>query len=105
MSFRKRPCNQLIEVSLTRVSRKKACDVIVNYRYHKIPKKSPGAYIFRGLFLRSLSLEGLMFAGGGGGGGLYTVGKLRFTIDRASLKTGRKFTVFALFCYVFKDNF
>ena len=30
MSFRKRPCNQLIEVSLTRVSRKKACDVIVN---------------------------------------------------------------------------
>ena len=65
MSFRKRPCNQLIEVSLTRVSRKKACDVIVNYRYHKIPKKSPGAYIFRGLFLRSLSLEGLMFAGGG----------------------------------------
>ena len=69
MSFRKRPCNQLIEVSLTRVSRKKACDVIVNYRYHKIPKKSPGAYIFRGLFLRSLSLVGLMFAGGGGGGG------------------------------------
>ena len=71
-----------------RVSRKKTCDVIVNYRYHKIPKKSPGAYIFRGLFLRSLSLEGLMF-----------------TIDRASLKIGRKFTGFALFCYVFKDNF
>ena len=47
MSFRKRPCNQLIEVSLTRVSRKKACDVIVNYRYHKIPKKSPGAYLRR----------------------------------------------------------
>ena len=101
MSFRKRPSNQLIKVSLTRVSRKKACDVIVNYRYHKIPKKSPGAYIFRGLFLRSLSLEGLMF----GGGGLSTEGKLRFTIDRASLKSGRKFTVFALFCYVFKDNF
>ena len=36
MSFRKRPCDQLIEVSLTRASRKKTSDVIVNYLYFKI---------------------------------------------------------------------
>jgi len=30
---------------------------------------------------------------------------LRFKIDWASLKVGRKFTVFALFCFVFEGNF
>ena len=30
---------------------------------------------------------------------------LRFKIDWASLIVGRKFTVFALFCFVFKGNF
>ena len=48
--------------------------------YCKIPKISPGAYIFRRPFLRGLSMEG----------------NLRFKIDWASLIVGRKFTVFAI---------
>ena len=32
-------------------------------------------------------------------------GNLRFKIDWASLKAGRKFTVFALFYFVFESNF
>ena len=32
-------------------------------RYRKIPKISPGAYIFQRLFLRGLFLEGLIFGG------------------------------------------
>ena len=34
-----------------------------NYIYHKIPKISPGAYIFQRPFLRGLFLEGLIFGG------------------------------------------
>ena len=37
--------------------------------------------------------------------GLSTEGHLRFKIDWASLIFGRKFTVFALFCFVFEGNF
>ena len=62
----------------------------------KIPKISHGAYIFQKPFLRglyhfwsSLSMEG----------------NLRFTIDWASLIAGSKFTVFALFYFVFEGNF
>ena len=57
--------------------------------YCKIPKISPGAYIFQRPFLRGLSLEG----------------NLRFKIDWASLMAGSKFTVFALFFFVFEGNF
>ena len=57
--------------------------------YGKIPKISPGAYIFRRPFLRGLSTER----------------NLRFKIDRASLMVGSKCTVFALFDFVFEDNF
>ena len=32
-------------------------------------------------------------------------GNLRFKIDWASLKVGRKFTVFAMFYFVFEGNF
>ena len=32
-------------------------------------------------------------------------GNLRFKIEWASLKVGRKFTVFALFYFVFEGNF
>ena len=32
-------------------------------KYHKIPKISPGAYIFKRPFLRGLFLEGLIFGG------------------------------------------
>ena len=37
--------------------------------------------------------------------GLSTEGNLRFKIDWASLMAGSKFTVFALFFFVFEDNF
>ena len=37
--------------------------------------------------------------------GLYNEGNLRFKIDWASPIVGRKFTVFALFCFVFEGNF
>ena len=37
--------------------------------------------------------------------GLCTEGNLRFKIDWASLLVGRKFTVFALFYFVFEGNF
>ena len=57
--------------------------------YRKIPKISPGAYIFQRSFLR----------------GLCTEGNLRFKIDWASLIVGSKFTVFALFYFVFEGNF
>ena len=36
---------------------------------------------------------------------LSTEGKLRFKIDWASLIVGSKFTVSALFCFVFEGNF
>ena len=58
-------------------------------KYRKIPKISPGAYIFQRPFLR----------------GLCTEGNLRFKIDWASLIVGSKFTVFALFYFVFEGNF
>ena len=45
--------------------------------------------------MRGLFFEGLIF------GGAY----LRREIDRASLIVGRKFTVFALFYFVFEGNF
>ena len=58
-------------------------------KYCKIPKLSPRAYIFQRPFLRGLSIEG----------------NLRFKIDWTSLLVGRKFTVFALFHFVFEGNF
>ena len=57
--------------------------------YRKIPNISPGAYIFQRPFLR----------------GLFTEGNLRFKIDWASLIVGSKFTIFALFYFVFEGNF
>ena len=39
--------------------------------YRKIPKISPGAYIFQGAFLRGLFLEGLIFGGAYFWRGLY----------------------------------
>ena len=52
--------------------------------YRKIPKSSPGDYIFQRPFLRGLSLQG----------------NLRLKTDWASLTVWRKFTVFALFYFV-----
>ena len=63
--------------------------------YCKIPKISPGAYIFS-----KALVEGLSF------GGAYLWREIcRFKIDWASLIVGRKFTVFALIYYAFEGNF
>ena len=51
----------------------------------KIPKISPGAYIFQRPFLRGLYSKGLIYGG-----------KFALKIDWASLIVGSKFTVFAL---------
>ena len=74
--------------------------VEVNWTYRKIPKISPGAYIFQKPFF-----EGLIFEGGYIRRGLSTEGNLRLQIDWASLIVGSKFTVFVLFYFVFEGNF
>ena len=66
--------------------------------YRKIPKISPG-YFSKALF------EGLIFGEAYIRRGLSTEGNLRFKIDWASLIVGSKFTVFALFYFVFEGNF
>ena len=69
-------------------------------KYRKIPKISPGAYIFqKALF------EGLIFGGAYIRRGLSTEGNLSFKTDWASLIVGSTFTVFALFYFVFEGNF
>ena len=61
-------------------------------KYRKIPKISPGAYIFQRSFLRGLFLERAYIRRG-----LSTKGNLHLKIDWASLIAGSKFTTFALF--------
>ena len=63
-------------------------------RYRKIPKISPGAYIFLRPFLRGLFLEGLIYGG-----------KFAFQNRLGQLVVGRKFTIFALFYFVFEGKF
>ena len=41
-------------------SRKHACSLLLTVIYRKIPKISPGAFIFQRPFLRGLFLEGLI---------------------------------------------
>ena len=65
----------------------------------KLRKKAWGLYFSKALF------EGLIFGGAYIRRGLSTEGNLRFKIDLASLIFGRKFTVFALFYFVFEGNF
>ena len=67
--------------------------------YRKIPKISPGASIFQRPFLRGLFLERLIF------GGAYLRREMCFKIDWPSLIVGSKFTVFALFYFLFEGNF
>ena len=52
-----------------------------SFKYRKIPKISPCAYIFQRPFLRGLFLKGLIYGG-----------KFAFQIDWASLIVGSKFT-------------
>ena len=67
--------------------------------YCKIPKISPGLYFSKALF------EGLIFGGAFIWRGLSTEGNLRLKIDWASFIVGSKFTVFALFYFVFDGIF
>ena len=64
-------------------------------KYHKILKISPWAYVFQRPFLWGLFLEWLIL------GGTYV---RREICNWASLMVGRKFTIFALFYFVFEDN-
>ena len=67
--------------------------------YCKIPKISPGLIFSKALF------ERLIFGGAYIRRDLSTEGNLRFKIDWASSIVGSKFTVFALFYFVFEGNF
>ena len=58
-----------------------------------------------GLYFSKALFEGLIFGGAYIRRGLSTEGNLRFKIDWASLIVGSKFTVFALFYFVFEGNF
>ena len=71
----------------------------------KIPKITPGAYIFQRPVLWGLFLEGLIFGGTYFWRGFSTEGNLCFKIDWPSLIVGGIFTVFALFYFVFEGNF
>ena len=68
--------------------------------YRKIPKMSP-----RLIYFSKALFEGLIFGGAYIRRGLSKEGNLRFKIDRANLIVGGKFTVFALFYFVFEGNF
>ena len=70
-----------------------------NCSYHKNSEKKP-----RGLYFSKALFERLIFGGAYIRRGLSTEGNLRFKIDWASLIVGRKFTVFALFYFVFEGN-
>ena len=59
----------------------------------------------RGLHFSKALFEGLIFGGAYIRRGLSTEGSLRFKIDWASLIVGSKFTIFALFYFVFEGNF
>ena len=79
-------------------------DIFENYR--KIPKISPRAYLLLLLLLFfSIFFKGLIFGGAYIRRGLSMEGNLRFKIDSSSLIVGSKFTLFALFNFVFEGNF
>ena len=59
----------------------------------------------QGLYFSKALFEGLIFAGAYIQRGLSTEGNLPFKIDWASLIVESKFTVFALFYFVFEGNF
>ena len=59
----------------------------------------------RGLYFSKALFEGLIFGGAYIRRSLSMEGNLRFKINWASVIVGSKFTVFALFYFVFEDNF
>ena len=70
---------------------------------NRIPENSENKP--RGLYFSKALFEGLIFGGAYIRRGLSTEGNLRFKIDWASLKVGRKCTFFALFYFVFEGDF
>ena len=83
--------------SLLKYSKSYSVQIVNSFR--KIPKISPGAYIFQRPFLRGFFLGAYIRRG------LSTEANLRLKIDWASLILERKFIVFALFYFVFESNF
>ena len=81
---------------LSRTSLQTSLDVhgISNLKYCKIPKISPEAYFFQRPFLRGLFLERPMYWW-----------KFAFQNRLGYLLVGRKFTIFALFYFVFEGKF
>ena len=73
---------------------------ILGHQFVGFKKKKP-----QGLYFSKALFEGLIFGGAYIQGGLSMEGNLRFKIDWASLIVGSKFTVFALFYFVFEGNF
>ena len=67
--------------------------------YHKIPKISPRTYIFQRPLLRGLFLEGLIL------GGAYVWREICVSRSIGLAYSWKKFTVFALFYFVFEGNF
>ena len=67
--------------------------------YHKIPKISPGAYIFQRPFLRGLFLEGLIFRGS------YVRREICISKSIGLAYSWKEFIFFALFYFIFEGNF
>ena len=67
--------------------------------YHKIPKISPGTYIFQRPLLRGLFLEGLIL------GGAYVWREICVSRSIGLAYSWKKFTFFALFYFVFEGDF
>ena len=55
-------------------SRKHVCSLLPTVKYRKIPKISPGAFIFQRPFLRGFFMEGLIYGGAYIQRGLYSEG-------------------------------
>ena len=73
--------------------------IVSKIAYNSENKPRAGFYFSKALF------EGLIFGGAYIRRGLSTQGILRFKTDWASLIVGSKFTIFALFYFIFEGNF
>ena len=88
----------ITSISNHRTDKNSKVSGVINYR--KIPKISLGLIFFKGPFGAVYFWRGLYCSRGG----LSTEGNLRFKIDWANLIVGSKFTVFALFYFIFEGN-
>ena len=98
-------CSSMIPVrrnGTTKVFSQSGC-LPLGLRWGDIPYNSENKP--RGLYFSKDLFERLIFGGAYILRGLSTEGNLRFKIYWASLIVGRKFTVFALFYFVFEGNF